>query len=273
MTRRSLTAVMWKDRRTLATGGVAPRGRCFLLAGVALLLLCGSVTAREQLSVVASPWPPYVAPGVQHSGLAVHLVTEALQRAGYRSSVTLTTWPKDLEATQQGSYDVIASIWFTEQRARKLAFSKPYIITETHFVKRRDAPHRYRTLADLRGLRIGLVTGYAYGGQADAAGLKVTPVFMGSVLDNLRSLVAGDLDLVLADDRVALYELNVNVPGGARKTFVLPKAYSSRGLRMGVSRQRLDHKEVVTRFDAAIEAMKADGHYASILATHRVSAN
>ncbi|MDJ0860634.1 MAG: transporter substrate-binding domain-containing protein [Gammaproteobacteria bacterium] len=273
MIRRSLTAVMWRDMRTVATGNVAPRRRCFLLAGVALLLLCGSVTAREQLSVVASPWPPYVAPGLQHSGLAVHLVTEALQRAGYGSSVTLTSWPRDLEATEQGSHDVIASVWFTEQRARRLAFSKPYIVTETHFVKRRDASHRYRTLADLRGLRIGVVKGYAYGGQADAAGLKVTPVFMGSVLDNLRSLVAGDLDLVLADDRVALYELNVNVPGGARQTFVLPKAYSSRGLRMGVSRQRQDHTEVVTRFDAAIEAMKADGRYASILAAHRVSAN
>ena len=101
----------------------------------------------------------------------------------------------------------------------------------------------------------------------------MTPVFTGSVLENLRSLVAGDLDLVLADDRVAAYELNVNVDAGIRKTLILTKAYSSRGLRIGVSKRRSDHAEIAGRFGAAIEAMKADGSYASILASHRVSAH
>ena len=81
-------------------------------------------------------------------------------------------------------------------------------------------------------------------GDASARELDVTPVFSGSVLDNLRNLVAGDLDLVLADERVALYELNVNLSGGIRKTLILPKAYTTRGLRIGVSKRRTDHAEI-----------------------------
>ncbi len=205
----------------------------------------------------------------------MHLVTEALERAGYTSRVSLTTWPGDLEGAKAGTQDVIASVWFTVERAQHIAFSKPYIVTETHFVKQRDAPHRFDTLADLEGLRIGVVKGYAYGGEAAARArdLELKPVFAGSVVENLRNLVAGEVDLVLADERVVLYELNVNVTEGIRKTLILPKAYSSLGLRMGVSKRRPDHEEIVNRFDAAIKLMKSDSSYAQILANHRVSAN
>ncbi len=236
------------------------------------LTACRS-SGAEELAVVASPWPPYVDRRLEGNGLAVHLATEALRRAGYQSRVVLRSWPKDLEGTKAGVYDVIASVWFTKQRAQQITFSEPYIQCETRFVKRRDAQHEFKTLADLQGLRIGVVEGYAYRGDASPRELDVKPVFTGSVLENLRSLVAGDLDLVLADDRVAAYELNVNVDAGIRKTLILPKAYSSGGLRIGVSKQRADHAEIAERFDAAIEAMKLDGSYASILATHRASSH
>ncbi len=263
---------MTRSERSAADRLVNMRGQRFILYGLVALAICASSYA-EELNVVASAWRPYVDDRLHRNGIAVHLVTEALQRAGYPSRVTLIQWPGDLEAAKAGDANVIASVWFTEERAQQLAFSKPYIVTETHFVKRRGTPHKFDTPADLQGLRIGVVEGYAYGGDARARPLDVTPVFSGSVLDNLRSLVAGELDLVLADERVALYELSVNVPDGIRKTLILPEVWSSRGLRMGVSRQRPDHAEIVTRFDAAIEAMKADGTYAWILATHRVSAN
>ncbi len=252
-------------------GAVATRRKYLILMFLLAMLGGPDLHAREQ-SVVASPWPPYVDQKTLRRGLAVQLVTEALERAGYSTRVILTRWPRDLEGTKAGAYDVIASIWFTDQRAESIAFSKPYILTETRFVKRRDAPHQFNTPADLRGLRVGVVEGYAYGGAAPAPELGLTRVLRGSVLENLRSLVAGELDLVLADERVALYELNVNVPDGIRKTLILPKVYSSRGLRMGVSRQRPDHARIVQRFDAAVEAMKADGSYAAILGSHRVSA-
>ncbi len=244
----------------------------FLPLWVVGLVLSMSAGA-EELNVVASPWPPYVAHKLERHGLAVHLATEALQRAGYPSHVTLMNWPKDLEGTKSGAHDVIASVWFTQERAQHIAFSKPYIVNETRFVKRRDAPHQFNAPSDLKGLRIGVVKDYAYGGDVSPLELDVTPVFTGSVLENLRNLIAGELDLVLADERVALYELNVNLYGGIRKTLVLPNAYSSRGLRIGVSKRRPDHAEIVNRFDAAIEAMKADGSYATILASHRISAN
>jgi polar amino acid transport system substrate-binding protein len=236
-----------------------------------MLIATGGAVAGD-LSVVASPWPPYVDERLERNGLAVHVVTAALRRAGYDTEVTLVEWPRDLEGAEAGNFDVIASIWRTDERARSLSFSEPYLVSETRFVKRRDAPHRYGSPDDLQGLRIGIVGGYAYGGEASSRELDLEPAARASVLENLRRLLAGELDLVLADERVALYELNAQIYDGIRKTQILPQAYSSRGLRMAVSRQRQDHAEIVERFDAAIEAMRADGSYAEILSIHRASA-
>lgn len=238
---------------------------------ISTLALARAAVAAEPLNVVASPWPPYVDRGLEQGGVALHLVGEALRRAGYATRVTVVDWPQDLEATRAGEADVIAAIWRTEERARDLAFSEPYLVSETRFVKRRGEPYLYRSLDDLRGLRIGVVQGFAYGGEARDRQLEVTPVFRGSVLEGLRGLLDGELDLVLADERVALYELNVAIEDGVRRTEILPLAYSSRGLRIGVGRGRSDHAEIVRRFDAAIEAMRVDGSYAEVMAAHRVS--
>jgi len=239
---------------------------------IALLLPLGwGGAAAGELSLVASPWPPYVGERLERKGLAMHIVSEALRRAGYESTVSLVEWPQDLEGTESGDFDVIAGVWHTDERAQSLRFSEPYLVSETHFVKRREAPHRYDSLDDVKGLRIGIVGGYAYGGEISAAALELEPAAQASVVENLRRLIAGELDLVLADERVALYELNANIYDGVRKTSVLPKAYSSRGLRMAVSKRHPDHAEIVERFDDAIEAMKADGSHAEILSIHRAS--
>ena len=244
--------------------------RLFANLGAIMVCLIVSAACMADLKVVASPWPPYVDARLHKDGVAMHLVTEGLRRAGYESDVTIETWPRDLQMTQSGSYDVIASVWHTKQRAESLTFSEPYIINATHFFKRRESPHAFTTLADLAGLKIGVVSGYAYG-EAFYNDSDFERVTQGTVLDNLRDLIAGKLDLVLADERVALYELNVNIPAGIKKVALVPHPYASKGLRIAISQKNPDHKKIADDFNSAIAAMKEDGSYAEILGLHRVS--
>jgi polar amino acid transport system substrate-binding protein len=218
--------------------------------------------------MTASDWPPYVDANMDKKGFAVVLVTEALKRAGYSTSLTIEPWPMALEATQNGSYDVDCALWFTEERATTLAFSKPYVENPIIFIKRSESDFEFRDRSDLSGLKVGIVHDFAYREQAyDTTGIEL--VEGDSVRENIRRLLAGDIDLVVADGRVALNE--ANQIQAAENITIIRQPLSTRGLRIAVSKSRADHSEIIAKFDQAIASMKDDGTFNTILATYRIN--
>ncbi len=119
-----------------------------------------------------------------------------------------------------------------------------------------------------QGLRIGIVDDYAYREQAyDTTDIEIT--ISGSINENIKRLLSGDIDLVLADRRVALFE--INELAAAKQFTVLPQTVNTRGLRIAMSKNRADHREIISAFEQSIAAMRSDGSFNAILATYRVS--
>lgn len=239
---------------------------------LAVFCILGSVVSSpanaDDLRMTASPWSPYVDANIDENGFAVALVTEALERAGYSASMVVEPWPRALEATVNGDYDVYCTLWLTEDRATTLAFSEPYLENPIIFVKRSESNFAFHNRAELIGLKVGIVNDYAYREQAyDTTGIEITEA--GSVRENLNGLLAGDIDLVVADGRVALYEVNQLL--AADVLTVLRQPLNTRGLRIAVSKKRADHEEIIAAFDEAIVAMKEDGTYNTILALYRIN--
>ena len=236
---------------------------------IAPLLACIALGVQAQeLKLAATTWAPYVDQRLYESGVAVALATTALERAGYDTSLTIGPWPGVMEDTKKGTYDVLVGVWFTADRSVELAFSEPFLFNEIKFLKRADSSARFRTMDDLVDLRIGVVSDYAYSREAvDTTGIDVATA--GSVRENIDRLLAEEIDLVLADSRVAMYEVNQLVV--ARRVTLLPDAVITRGLRIAISRTRPDHEEIVAAFDAAIAAMRSDGSYEQLLANYRIS--
>lgn len=238
----------------------------------ALFCALGSVVAfpavTEELSMTASIWPPYVYEERHSNGFLVALVSDAFKRAGYQVNMVVEPWPQALEATQKGDYDVYCGIWYTDDRAETLSFSEPFIDNEITFIKRSDSDFEFRDRADLGGLKIGIVDDYAYSDKAyDTTGIEIAEA--GSVGENVKRLLAGEIDLILADRRVVFYE--ADELAAAKNITVLSKPVNTRGLRIAVSRKRTDHHEIIAAFDKEITAMKDDGSYNTILANHRIS--
>ena len=237
-----------------------------------LVLFFGLNTAcpasADTLKITANVWPPYVDDKMSGNGVAIALVTEALARAGYPSELVLEPWPRALEATKAGQYDVICSLWHTDARSATLAFSEPYMENQIKFIKRSDSDIQYYDRDDLNGLRIGVVNDYAYSAKPyDTTGIEITT--SGSVKDNLERLFKDEIDLVLADSRVAFYQVDKLL--AAKKITVLQKPVLTRGLRIAVPKQRSDHAEIITAFDQAMAQMKKDGSYNTLLANYRIS--
>jgi polar amino acid transport system substrate-binding protein len=233
-----------------------------------LLMLLVTPVWAEKLVLTASEWPPYASAGLYRNGVAVALTEEALRRAGYETETMLGTWPEALDETIAGSRDVITSVWRTEEREQQLAFSEPFLTNYIVFIKRDDSDAWFNERADLDGLRIGVVADYAYSAQPyDTAGIDIQ--LADSALENIEKLRAGELDLVLADSRVAAYQIDKLV--AAKELTLIRNPLLKRGLRIAVTKSRADHAEIITAFDASIQRMQTDGSYNAILATFRVS--
>ena len=224
----------------------------------------------KDLRITASPWSPYVSRDLPGNGVAVSIATAVLQRAGYTSSFALQQWPKDLEGTRLGEYDMIASIWFTEDRARDLVYSDPIFENRIKLMVRTDSDIKIAIPGALEGYRVGVVQDYSYA-QGAYSDLPVDIVKSTTVEENLQRLLAGDIDIAVADEQVALYTLNNKIPGGIKQIRFARDALSTRQLKVAVSRKRSDAEKIISDFNTALQLIKDDGSYLDILHQFRIS--
>jgi polar amino acid transport system substrate-binding protein len=239
---------------------------CRLIRILALLCQVTSVVA-EPLRIVADEWPPYVDPLAPGRGLAIALVTEAFSRAGYPTQLTVEDWSRSLEGTVIGVYDVVANIWYTDDRARDLHYSDPYLVNDIRFVKRKGSDIVFDDYRDLRGRVVGIVKGYAYPQVFLRAGalIKVVNNVLVQALDDL---VAGRCDLVIDDKHVIDFTIRKYLPDSLPRIEYLPKPVGLNQLHVAVSRANPQHDQIVADFNRSLRQMKADGSYARLLDAH-----
>lgn len=233
---------------------------------VALSLLASSATA-DKLRLVANTWPPFTDQSLLNGGLATDLVSTALARAGYSSEYRQVPWARALHGLGTGSYDVLVNAWFAEERTELGQFSAPYLVNRVRLLKRKNSRIGFDSLADLAPYSIAVVRGYAYGQAFDNdASLHKIPVL--GFASAARMLHAGRVSLTLEDEYVARYYLN-NEPDNLRAELeFLPKPLSENNLHILVSLQHPAHAQIVSAFNRAVAAMKADGSYAALFKRH-----
>ena len=68
---------------------------------------------------------------------------------------------------------------------------------------------------------------------------------------------------------MAAYEIDQMVV--AKELTIIRNPFTTRGMRIGVSRQNPNHEKIIAAFNESIAEMREDGSYNAILATFRVS--
>lgn len=233
-----------------------------IVLGLAFWILFPGQLCAANLMMVVNTWPPYVEQSMPEHGLAVQIVTEALQRKGHRVSVQYETWPRALEGLDLGIFDMVGTIWFTPERAQSMVFSKPYLTNKIKFLKRKSDDIPFATLEDLTGYFIGIVRDYAYE-EEFVNSRRHIKIPQNHIVQNLQLLVQGDIDMTLGDERAINYAIEKYMPNKKKDLDYLAKPLSVRGLRIAISKQNPNAEQVVADFDQAIEEMKADGSYQS----------
>ncbi|MGG2395425.1 substrate-binding periplasmic protein [Pseudomonas sp. SH1-B] len=235
-----------------------------LRAWLLLLMLLPALACAGSLRLVADPWPPFTGQELPRHGLAGDLVQQALARAGYTTSYAEVPWERAVRGLQRGEYDVLINAWFSEDRTEYGHFSQPYLVNRIRLLQRKGGNIRFESLADLYAHDIAVVRGYAYSKAFDSDP-NLRRIGVSSFVSAARMLHVGRVDLAVEDELVARYHLRLDLGDISDQLEFLPRPLSENGLHILVRRSHPRHREIVERFDAAIEAMRNDGSYAATL--------
>ena len=211
------------------------------------------------LHLAASNWPPFV-DTVDNPRVAVDLVTAALARAGYIANTDVASLDQVIQGLKAGSYDGSAALWQSEERAEFLLYSHPYLENRLLLVGRKGSPVTATSFAELQGKKIGIVEGYAYGPEL---GQAKEPVFVrgASSEENLRALLRGEVDYVLADALVIHHLAHQHPEQTQAKLELGENTLLTRTLHFTVRKDLPHAEEILERFNRELAAMLSDGSY------------
>jgi polar amino acid transport system substrate-binding protein len=221
-----------------------------------------AIAAQTPLTLVSTAWPPFTnVPGQPR--FALDLVDAAFGRIGVTATTKIVGAAQFTSSLLAPECDGSAAAWKDPERERILIFSQPYLENRLVLVGPRGADVSARTLADLSGKRVAIVEGYSYGDSIESAG----PVFVRSTSeeDSLARLLKGAVDYTLMDDLVVQYLVS-NYPKEAGTRLQLGSTpLVTRELYLALRRTRPDAESIVTRFNAQLRGMIADGTYHRLL--------
>jgi polar amino acid transport system substrate-binding protein len=238
------------------------KARMWFLVSVACLLAMLQVSAQQrELKLVSTVWPPFTGePG--NSRLALDLVEHALGRIDVKTAITHVENDKYTPALISGPYDGSAAAWRDKQREEVLLYSEPYLENRLVLVGRRGSNVSAASFGALKGKRIAIVEGYAYG-DVDSLG----PVFIRSRSEeNSISLLLGlAVDYALMDELVVQYIVD-NYPEQSKARLQIGGTpLLTRPLHLALRKSLPDAQAILDKFNAQIKVMIADRTYHRLL--------
>lgn len=180
-----------------------------------LCLLClpprgAAAQANGQMRLASLEWLPYVGAALDQGGLSVAVVQAATGKFGYDTKIEHFPWNR---AMQLGGEDPRFAGYFpayyTEERARLCYFSAAFGHSSVGLAYLKSQPLQWRKVADLAGMRIGVVAGYSNGGEFDALVKQGKLHIDASPGDafNVKKMLAGRVRVAVIDKSVLRYLL------------------------------------------------------------------
>jgi polar amino acid transport system substrate-binding protein len=249
--------------------------KCILLLFV--LGFFPGVCLADDLQVVfaTGEWAPFSSEILPEYGTATALVSAICKAGGIQPRYKFYPW-KRAELKVVGG-EIFAALPYAISKERK----KIYDFSDTlfhginvfvYYEKNLGGPVTkvYETIADLRGYRIGGISGSFLRPAFSHDGLNYEPT---TTLDqSIHKLVAGRIDLCI-DDKVVLYDAIMRLyPDKIEHFRFLPKPFGKKMENaLLVSRTYPGAQEILSKFNKGLAIIKQNGEYDRIITKYNMS--
>ena len=247
----------------------------FRLLTLLLLSLSGSLLADEQpLKLVSGDdYAPFTGINLPGGGMLTQIVMAALAEQNTSATLDWLPWKRGYLYTQQGRYDGTFPYVPAAPRQLEFLYSEPVYTLEQHFYSRSGEPFEPDNLAALTGKRLCYPLGWQPPGVIQKLldqGLitRHTPPSLSACAKLL--LLQRD-DFFVAD--TALGKVALRDSGKPLSAFHTSRGSLPRStLHLIVSRQHPQGSQLISRFNAGLATLRANGKYAQIIERYGQSA-
>jgi polar amino acid transport system substrate-binding protein len=233
---------------------------------LALLALSGTLAWAEEPVVVDVDIenPPFMyAKDGQAKGIYPALVKEAFSRMKVPVTLAARPWKRVIEEIDQGMAGV-AGIYSNEERRQKYDYSDVIMVENIAVFYHQDNPVIFENLDSLSGKRVGTIRGWLYTDEFSEAGKsgKLTIDEVSGDEKNFEKLEAKRVDAVLAIEQSG----NALLATGRFPSVKMNSQYLSSAESFLAFNKSANKQDLLTKFNAAIKEMKADGSFDRIVA-------
>lgn len=236
-------------------------------------LLAEAPVVRTVHLVEEANWPPFTPDrfGKAEEGLSLALMEAIFSRLGVAVEIELLPQERMLHVLKSGAKDGATVISENAERSAYLDFSEPLLAKRGYVYYRADRqpPVVWEEFADLKGLRIGVVSGHNYGDEFKAAVTKsgLTVVTVSRERQLFAMLMAGRIDCLLSIDLSAgQYLLDPALRG---KIVHAAKRYYDKDYHIAFSK-RSEARRLIPLVNEVIRRMRGDGTLDRLLAPYRL---
>jgi len=236
------------------------------LACAALCALSGGAGAQEKLRLgTEGAYPPfnYATAAGKLEGFDIDIGNALCAEMKVECEFTVQDFDGSIPALQAGKFDAIINITINPERAEKVNFTRKYYQTPPAVAVPKDSTLAGASPEDLKGKTIGVQNGTVHLNFAEAeyGGSEVKAYPTGD--DARADMASGRVDAVM-DGSIILTEWLKTEAGQCCKLLgVLAADPAVHGPGVGIALQK-GADELTAKFDAAIDAIRANGKYKEI---------
>ncbi|MBL4796480.1 MAG: ABC transporter substrate-binding protein [Oleispira sp.] len=225
------------------------------------------------LIMAGGTWTPYISNQLPANGLAVHIVTAVMSRAGYQVEMKFMPWQRVSEGLASGDIDISVGSWYNETRAKETKFTDAYLTNNLMIIKRKNDPLSFNSIEEFKqnvkkkGYRLGVFKDYGYGNDFNEVAPLVSINYYKYCSQMMRDVATKESDLALLDHWTAIHSMQ-NKQNIADHLEITPTPLITRDLYVTISHKNSQYKLIAEAFNQTLKAMKADGSYNKILQQH-----
>lgn len=231
-----------------------------LLAGVSAQAVAPTTISKGTLTIgMEGTYPPFNYKDDQGklTGFDVDISTALAAKLNLKPQFVLTEFSGILAGLQANKYDVIVNqLGITPERQKSIAFTAPYAYSSPQIIVRKTGGGDYKTLADLKGKRVGVGLGSNFEQQLRAAG-GINVVTYPGAPEYLADLAAGRLDAAYNDRLLVGYLIK------SRNLLIKDAGVIGQPEAVGIALKKTN-PDLKAALDKALLQIKADGTYTKI---------